>query len=144
MKNTKTKKKEEKIMTDVIVNVKDFIETEEIESNYKTPKTDKILCFLKLKSISNKAREDIKKYIEKNRKIRGGKAVLRGTRITTKELLLIMSEHSKVDSEKDTIDYIREQYPSIDSEEKVIYGALYEISKTNTLIFVLRVLITGK
>ena len=130
-------------MTDVIVNVKDFIETEKIESNYKTPKTDKIIYFLKLKSISKKAKEDIKKYIEKNSKIRGGKAVLKGTRITTKELLLIMSEHSKVAPEEDVTDYIREQYPSIDSEEKIIYGALYEVSKLNTLIFVLRVLIKG-
>lgn len=128
-------------MTDVIVNVKDFIEAEEIKSNYKTPKTDKILCFLKLKSISNKAKEDIKKYIEKNSKIRGGKAVLKGTRITTKELLLIMSEYSKKDSEKDIIDYIRKQYPSIDSEEKIIYGSLYEVRKINTLTFILRVLI---
>jgi len=54
-----------------------------------------------------------------------------------------MSEYSKETSKKDMIDFIREQYPSIDSEEKIIYGALYEISKINTLVFILGVLINN-
>lgn len=127
-------------MTDVIVNVKDLIETEEIESNYQTPKIDLILDFLKIKAIANKAKDEISKYVEKNNKIRKGKTVLKGTRITTKELFLIVSEYSETKEEKNMFDYIFKQYPSIDSEEKIFYGILYEISKMNTVIFILKVL----
>lgn len=134
----RNKKKGEIIMTNVLENVRDFIEAEEIESNYQTPKIDKIFTLLKLKKVAKLAKDEIEKYTENNINVRNGRRVLKGTRITTKELLLIMSEHSD-ENGKDVIEYIREQYPSIDSEEKIIYGALYEVNKVNTLLFILKV-----
>ena len=134
----KNKKKEEIGMTNVLENVRDFMENEDVERNYQTPKIDIVFSLLKLKRIAKLAKKEIYKYIEKNDKVRGGKVVLKGTRITTKELILIMSECSPKGDE-DLIENIREQYPSIDSEEKITYGALYEISKVNTLLFILKV-----
>lgn len=134
----KNKKKEEIGMTNVLENVRDFMENEDVERNYQTPKIDVVFSLLKLKRIAKLAKKEIYKYIEKNDKVRGGKVVLKGTRITTKELILIISECSPKGDE-DLIENIREQYPSIDSEEKITYGALYEISKVNTLLFILKV-----
>ncbi|MBR0426666.1 MAG: DUF433 domain-containing protein [Clostridia bacterium] len=134
-------KKEEGNMTDTIVNnIKYFMEAEEIKPNYQTPKIDKIFNFLKVKSISKQAKSEINNYIEKNNDVRNGKAVIKGTRITTKEVLLIMSECPE---EKDIFEYICEQYPSIESKEQVIYAIMYEINKINTINFILKVVMNS-
>lgn len=140
-------KKEESKMENVIINVKDYIE--EIEPNnviYQTPEIDQIFTFLKLKKMAKMAKENIKKYTEKNKKIRNGKTVLKGTRITTRELILIISEYMNNDNneEKKIIEYIREQYPSIDSEEMVFYGVLCAIKEVNTLTFICKILVGNK
>lgn len=141
------KKKEESKMENVIINVKDYIE--EIEPKnviYQTPEIDQIFTFLKLKKMAKMAKENIKKYTEKNKKIRNGKTVLKGTRITTRELILIISEYMNNDNneEKKIIEYIREQYPSIDSEEMVFYGVLCAIKEINTLTFICKILVGNK
>ena len=128
-------------MTNVVTNIKDLIETEDMKNTYPTPKIDAVFNFLTLKAIANKTKPEIEKYTDKNKKIRNGKTVLAGTRITTKELMLIMSEDTKG---QDISEYIFNYYPSIDSEEKILYGALYEIRKTNTLFFILKVLFNNK
>ncbi len=140
-------KKEESKMENVIINVKDYIE--EIEPKnviYQTPEIDQIFTFLKLKKMAKMAKENIKKYTEKNKKIRNGKTVLKGTRITTRELILIISEYMNNDNneEKKIIEYIREQYPSIDSEEMVFYGVLCAIKEINTLTFICKILVGNK
>ena len=134
-------------MENVIINVKDYIE--EIEPKnviYQTPEIDQIFTFLKLKKMAKMAKENIKKYTEKNKKIRNGKTVLKGTRITTRELILIISEYMNNDNneEKKIIEYIREQYPSIDSEEMVFYGVLCAIKEINTLTFICKILVGNK
>ena len=78
--------------------------------------------------------------IEKNNDVRNGKAVIKGTRITTKEVLLIMSECPE---EKDVFEYICEQYPTIESREQIIYAIMYEINKINTINFILKVVMNG-
>lgn len=140
-------KKEESKMENVIINVKDYIE--EIEPKnviYQTPEIDQIFTFLKLKKMAKMAKENIKKYTEKNKKIRNGKTVLKGTRITTRELILIISEYMNNDNneEKKIIEYIREQYHSIDSEEMVFYGVLCAIKEINTLTFICKILVGNK
>lgn len=124
-------------MTDVLTDIKDIMEMEERQNNYHNSKVNIIFDFLKLKIIAKKSKEKIKKYTEKTKKIRDGKTVLAGTRITTKELILIMAENKK---EENICEYISKQYPSINSQEKILYGALYEIKKMNSIIFILGVL----
>ena len=128
-------------MTNVITNIKDILETEELKDNYPTPKIDAICNFLTLKAISNKSKKEIEKYTERNKNIKNGKTVLVGTRITTKELLLLMSESPK---EQDVFEYIYKCYPSIKKEEQIIYGMLYEIRKENTFLFILKVLLNNE
>ncbi len=135
------RKEKEEIMTNVLTDIKDFIETEEVKIDHDTMKLDMICNFFILKAIANKSKDKIRKYTERNKNVRNGKTVLAGTRITTKELILIISENSK---EKNTFKYISEQYPSIDCEEKILYGALYEISRKNSLLFILDVLLSKK
>ncbi len=126
----------EEIMTNVLTDIKDIMKTEEIEINYTSPKMELIFDFLRFKQIANKSKDKIAKYTERNKNVRNGKTVIVGTRITPKELLDIMAE----DKEERAFDYISKQYPSIDSEEKIFYGALYEIRKTNLFLFILMVL----
>lgn len=123
-------------MTNVLTDIKDIMKTEEFKVNCPTPKIDAIFNFLTIKVIARRHKEEIAKYTEKNKKIKNGQTVLAGTRITTKELLLIMAEN---DSKQNVFEYVTEQYPSIDSEEKILYGALYEIGKMNTFIYILKV-----
>lgn len=125
-------------MTNVITDIKDFIETEEIIENYQTPRIDMILDFMLLKKIAKRSKNEIEKYTESNKEIRNGKRVLAGTRITTKELIIIMSEN---ENQKNIFEYISKQYPSIDSEAKILYGALYELKKVNSIRFILGVLL---
>lgn len=131
----------EEIMTNVLTDIKDIVETKEIEVNNLNPKISTILDFFNMKAIANKSKEEINKYTEEVKNVRGGKRVIKGTRITTKELLLIMSENEQG---QNVFEYISKQYPSIDSEKKILYGALYEIKKTNTLLFILKVLLANK
>lgn len=130
------RKEKEEIMTDVVIDIKDLIETKEIKKEKKSnPKIDIIRKFLAVKKIARNSKEKIAEYTERNKKIRNGQAIIKGTRITTKELMMIMTE----EKEEDVIEYILKQYPSIDCKEKIIYGALYEMNKENTLKFMLGV-----
>ena len=97
-----------------------------------------IHAFITLKILAIKSKEDIKKYVVKNCKVRCGAPVLINTRITTKELLLIIAENTKG---KNIVDYVFKHYTSIDSREQIIYGVLYEIKKKNTLLFILKTLL---
>ena len=118
-------------MTNVVTNIKDIIETDnKIKINYPTPKRDAILDFLICKAIARKTTEEIK-----------GKVVLKGTRITPQELFYIASENI---GKEDLCTYILKNYPSIDSKEKIIYGLLYNIKKTNTLRYIIGIMINLK
>lgn len=128
-------------MTSVLNDIKDFIETEEVKVDYSTPKINMIFDFLTLKSIAKKSKSKINQYTQKNKQIRNGKVVLTGTRITTKELMEIMVEN---EAKENVFNYISKQYPSIDNEEKILYGALYEINKINSVLFILRILLRKK
>lgn len=124
-------------MTNVLTDIREFVETEEVKVDCPTPKLDIISDFLTLKIFANRNKDKIYKNIERNKKIRNGQTVIAGTRITTKELLSIMSENI---SGQNVFKYICKEYPSIDNEEKILYGALYEIKKKNSLLFILWVL----
>lgn len=142
----KKRKERDDDMTETIENIKYYLDTEEVNANYQNPKLDIIYDFLKLKSIAEKSKEKINKYVGRNNNVRNGQVIIKGTRITTKELLSIMSEYSnneEISKEyKNVYDYIFTQYPSIDNESQIIYGILYEVLKMNKMKFILRVWLT--
>lgn len=119
-------------MTDILTmdNIKDFIgETTTKEKN--NSKLYYILLFLSIK-FENKNKM-INKYIVKDKNIRNGKATIKGTRITTDDMLCIISE---ANSEKDLLKYIFEQYPSIENKEQIIAALKYSMKKVNTFKFI--------
>lgn len=131
-------KKGEMNMTDTLNNITEIFDTYETEKK-ETPRIDALVEFIKLKHIANAQEKLIDEYIVKDRNIRNGKAVIKGTRITTKELILITQEAFK-NKTNDIEKFIKEQYPSIDSIEKIVAGLSYEIKKTNTFKFILALL----
>lgn len=141
VKNMK-KKKGEMNMTETITNIQDFFDTCETELKCSTPRMDDITDFLKIKRIANANKDIIELYTEKNKNIKNGKIVLKGTRITLNELVLIITEAKKQGAK--TIDeilkYTNMQYPSIDSKEQIVAGLLCFIKEQNTLKYVIRVI----
>lgn len=123
-------------MTDILTmdNIKDFIgETTTKEKN--DSKLYFILLFLSIKFESKD--KIINKYIVKDKKIRNGKATIKGTRITTDDMLCIIAE---ANNEKDWKKYIFEQYPSIENLQQIEAALKYSIKKSNTLKFIFSVL----
>ncbi len=114
-------------MTDTLNNITEIFDTYETEKK-ETPRIDAFVEFIKLKHIANAQEKLIDEYIVKDRNIRNGKAVIKGTRITPKELVLITQEAFK-NKTNDIEKFIKEQYPSIDSIEKIVAGLAYEIKK---------------
>lgn len=130
-------------MTETLENFTQIMENYESKKEKDTSKMNEIAAFLKMKSIASQYDEIICKYTEKNKKIRNGKTVIKGTRITPEEMLLIVKE--AMDEKNNDIDamckYINEQYPSIDSKEQIIAGISYNINKISTLKYILGVMI---
>ena len=137
----KNKKKGEMDMTETIENVAEILDTYGVKQEQKkdSPKLNAIITFIKLKEIANNNNNLIEKYIEKNKKIRNGQVVIKGTRITPNELILIINEvfDDKTMKTENVFEYIQKEYPSIDSEEKIVAGIMYSIKKFNTLKYIL-------
>ena len=79
-------------MTETLENFTQIMENYESKKEKDTSKMNEIAAFLKMKSIASQYDEIICKYTEKNKKIRNGKTVIKGTRITPEEMLLIVKE----------------------------------------------------
>lgn len=135
-------KKGEMSMTETLTNITEFLDTYEVKSKRETPRLNALIDFIKLKCIANEQKELIDKYIVKDKNIRNGKAVIKGTRITPQELLLITQEsfNTKPKNTEEFIGYIKEQYPSIDSAEKIVAGLSYSIRKYSMIKFLRRIL----
>lgn len=125
-------------MTETLNNITEIFDTYETEKR-ETPRIDAFVEFVKLKRMANAQEKLIDEYIIKDRNIRNGKATIKGTRITSKELLLITQEAFESKA-KNIEEYIKEQYPSLDSIDKIVAGLAYEIKKLNIFKFILAIL----
>lgn len=136
------KKKGVMDMTETLENFTRIMENYKTDKNYNIPKLDIILKFIKLKRLAKQRNEIIQNFTEKNKKIRNGQIVIKGTRITPEELMLIVDEafNEKKDDINSLCNFIKEQYPSIDSKEQIIAGISYNIRKMNTLKFILGII----
>lgn len=130
-------------MTETLENFTRIMEDYEPKQKQETPKLNSIINFLKLKNITSQQEDIINTYTERNKKIRNGRTVIKGTRITPEEIMLIVKEafDNNVNDVAQLCKYIKEQYPSIDSKEKIVAGISYTIQKTNTLKFIIGVII---
>lgn len=127
-------------MTNVLINenIEDFFSTKSEPEVKETRKINNrkfatILTFIKLKY--SRAFDDIiKKYIVCDKNIRNGEATIKGTRITACDILYILSEAR---SDKKSIEYIYEQYPSITNKDQILAAILYMIKKTRTISMII-------
>lgn len=138
-------KKGEMDMTDIITNAAEIFDNYNVdEKNRKVMISDCINSFIRLKEIAKEHKDLIEKYIIKDKNVRKGKAVIKGTRITPLEVFFILDEaiEQQKTTGKDFIKYIKEQYPSLDSEEKIMSGILYVVKKYSIVKYILGVILT--
>ena len=108
--------------------------------NNNDSKIENIKNAIRIKTV-DKYEEIINKNIVKDKEIRNGRATIKGTRITPKELIFCIAEKINAD-EKKRIEtnyegikkYLSEEYPSITNEEQ-IEAALYYTIKYEINIF---------
>jgi len=130
-------------MTQTLTNMKDILYTYETEFECQTPIIDAITGILKMKRIARAKKDIIEKNTETNKEIRNGRTVIRGTRITPEELLLIMAEvfeNEEVRNFEELFENISKQYPSIDSKEQILASILYTAKKQNLLTYIASVI----
>lgn len=126
-------------MEQIVENVKD-IEVEEKANE----KANKIALFIAIRK-SKELNELVNKYIVKNKEIRDGKAVIKGTRITPIELMYCVAEVLKNNKNEKTFeeirDYLYEQYPSINNENQIKAAISYVIKKEiSTIKYIVTIL----
>lgn len=122
-------------MTDVlnVYNIQELVCKEE-KKKTRNEKINSILQVIKIKK-SEEVEEIIKENIICDKKIRNGRATIKGTRITPKELILATSEVNIDDATFEKIrDYLYEQYPSI-TKESEIEAAIYYVLKYDINLF---------
>lgn len=126
-------RKEANIMTNILLNAENIIDTyeEEKDVNSKKPsRLEQILLYLKIKQVTHGeyAKELINKYIIKDKTINSGRATIRGTRVTPEDIgrVLVYKNNVKV---KDILD----EYESLTTEEEVLAGLIYFINKNVSL-----------
>ena len=126
-------------MEPIVENVKDIQLKEKVNEKAK-----KITIFIAIKK-SKELDRLVKEYIVKNKKIRDGKAVIKGTRITPVELMYCVDEILKENKNEKTFeeirDYLYEQYPSINNENQIKAAVSYIIKKEiSTIKYIVNIL----
>lgn len=123
-------------MTNVLTNADNIIgryEKKDVEKK-DASKLELISLYLKMKDVINEeeAQELMKTYIIKDKTINSGRATIKGTRVTPEDIgrILIKKENMGV---KD----IMKEYPSLDSEEQVLAGLMYYVSKNVSFMNIL-------
>lgn len=129
-------------MTDAlnVYNMQELINKKE-EKYSRNEKINSIVEVVKIKT-SEQVDEIIKNNINFDKKVRSGKATIKGTRITPKELILATSEMASDNfTFNDLKKYLYEQYPSITQEiqiEAAVYYCLkYDISLFKYIVAVI-------
>lgn len=117
----------------------------EYGNTYCTPKKDKkntiglirrfqiVLAFYRLKRVAKKI--DFSDVIEKRKDFCGGKAVLKGTRITVEAVYNVLLKKSK---ENDDFDYcieeLKKEYPALIEDKQIFMSLIYYIGHASIRI----------
>lgn len=112
-------------MTDIInvCNIQELMDNNQKKS--KNEKINIIRSIVRMKT-STQVKKIIRQYISIDKKIRYGKATIKGTRITPKELILATSEICDENLTFEKIkEYLYEQYPSITNQQQIEAAVYY-------------------
>lgn len=70
----------------------------------------------------------VKEYIVKDKGIKSGVSIIKGTRISTNDILRMIADGYKVEE-------IQEEFPTINDERQLLAALVYEIRKKNCISF---------
>ena len=125
------------IMTNVLVNAENIIDTYEDRKEPEERELSKIeimLTYYKLKRVINdeSAQRLVKKHIVKDKSINSGRATIKGTRVTPEDIgrILLAKEDMGIED-------IMKEYPTLESKEQVVAGLIYYMDKHISLMKIL-------
>ena len=125
------------IMTNVLVNAENIIDTYEDRKEPEDRELSKIeimLTYYKLKRVINdeSAQRLVKKHIVKDKSINSGRATIKGTRVTPEDIgrILLAKEDMGIED-------IMKEYPTLESTEQVVAGLIYYMDKHISLMKIL-------
>lgn len=125
------------IMTNVLVNAENIIDTYEDRKEPEDRELSKIeimLTYYKLKRVINdeSAQRLVKKHIVKDKSINSGRATIKGTRVTPEDIgrILLAKEDMGIED-------IMKEYPTLESKEQVVAGLIYYMDKHISLMKIL-------
>ena len=119
------------IMTNVLFNAENIIDTYEENkniSNKRNSKLELILLYLKMKDIIDDNKSLINEYIIKDKTINSGRATIKGTRVTPEDIGRIL-----VEKENLNIKDIMKEYTSLEDEKQVLAGLMYYVQRNLSL-----------
>lgn len=119
------------IMTNVLFNAENIIDTYEENkniSNKRNSKLELILLYLKMKDIIDDNKSLINEYIIKDKTINSGRATIKGTRVTPEDIGRIL-----VEKENLNIKDIMKEYTSLEDEKQVLAGLMYYVQRNISL-----------
>ena len=125
------------IMTNVLVNAENIIDTYEDRKEPEDRELSKIeimLTYYKLKRVINdeSAQRLVKKHIVKDKSINSGRVTIKGTRVTPEDIgrILLAKEDMGIED-------IMKEYPTLESKEQVVAGLIYYMDKHISLMKIL-------
>lgn len=118
------------IMTNVLMNVENILDTYEEKENIDMSKVDALFLYYKTKKIikSDYAQKIIQENIVKDKTINNGRYTIKGTRVTPEDIGRIVEIKDNVDI-KDVMD----EYPSLETKEQVLAGLMFYFKQNITL-----------
>ena len=89
-----------------------------------------MLSFYRLKNMAKKI--DFSSYIEKNKDICGGNAVVKNTRITTATVYNMIIKQMKYNNDlKYCINEVKKEYPALKDDKQILMSVIYHIGYTS-------------
>lgn len=110
-----------------------FSSTENTTTNKDEYSSWKAYRMLKRMAKDKKFDSIIKTNIISNKKIKSGTPIIKGTRISTKDIMRMISDNFQIDQ-------IMIELPSITDDKQILAAIVYEIRKMNCITFVIEAL----
>lgn len=106
---------------------------EQMQNKNSESKRELWKTFRMLKSMAKDTRFDsvVKEYVVKDIKIKSGVPIIKGTRISTKDIMRMILDGYDIDE-------ILENFPSIENDKQILAAIIYEVRNINWLKLLIR------